>query len=251
MRRWLLLTVVACGCFAPRFPPADPGEREIDGGDGLRGKMYLPKKSPSPAVVVLHGDHGPTPRIDEHARRLRDAGYVVLAVDLYRGEKVDNLLDAHIMDRGLPEDRVKSDLRAAVDLLSSEKEVNKDAIGIIGWDMGGGYALDAARADPRLKAVVTCYGRLTTDPALLKSMDAAVLALMAGKDEGNGPETREAFRDAMKTAGKRLTLHVFDGCDHGFMNPPPKVELNTAEVKANEDAWQRITQFLTAELGAK
>jgi carboxymethylenebutenolidase len=250
MRTLLVGVIVICGCWTPRTESDPSAPRIIDGGsDAFHARVYSPKHTPAPAVVVLHGDHGLTPRIDEHARRLRDAGYVVLAVDLYRGEKIDGLLDAHIMDRGLSQDRVKADLRGAVDLLSARKDVGR--VGVIGWDMGGGYALDAALADPRIKAVVTCYGRLTTDPALLKQMDAAVLALMAGKDEGNGPETREAFRDAMKTAGKRLTLEVFDGCDHGFMNPPPKVGLNAAEVKANERAWARITEFLAAELEAK
>jgi carboxymethylenebutenolidase len=44
--------------------------------------------------------------------------------------------------RGVPEDRAKRDLHAAVEFLKSQPNVKKDRIGAIGWGMGGGYALD-------------------------------------------------------------------------------------------------------------
>jgi carboxymethylenebutenolidase len=201
-----------------------------------------------PAIVVLHGDHGLTDMIEVYAKKLHDAGYVILALDLYRGEKADTILDAHIMDRGLSEERVKADLKGAVDYLASLKEVKKDALGIIGWDMGGGYALDAAIADPRLRAVVTCYGRVTTDAAQLAQMKASVLVIMAGKDEGNPPTTRQTFSEAMKKAGKQLTLEVFDKCDHGFMNPVASAKPTKDDKEALVEAWRHIETFFAARL---
>jgi carboxymethylenebutenolidase len=246
------LLVVVTGC-RPAPGPAGPSENEVTfqsrEGTG-RGVLLVPDaKGPRPAVIVLHGDFGLTDRIRAHARRLAEKGYVVLAVDLYRGEKVDNVLDAHIIDRGLPEERVKADTDGALTLLLERDEVRPSAIGIIGWDMGGGYALDTAIREPRLAACVSCYGRLTTDPALLRKMRAAFLGIYAGKDEGNSPETLASFREAMKEAGKEPpALRVFAKCDHGFMNPPPSARPSAADEKANAEAWESIETFFAEKL---
>jgi carboxymethylenebutenolidase len=245
----LLLALALAGCAARVQPPAEQRVTFPTVEGTGQGKLWAPAApGPHAAVVVLHGDHGLTERIERHAQRLRDAGYVVFAVDLYRGEKIGSLLDAHIMDRGLPEERARADLKGAVDHLVARPDVRKDAVGVIGWDMGGGYALDAALADPRLRAVATCYGRLTTDPALLAKLNGPVLAVMAGKDEGNPPEARDAFREAMRKAGKKLTLEVFQECDHGFMNPAGESKPAAADERAAEEAWKRIEAFFAAEL---
>ena len=192
------------------------------------------------ALIVVHEDHGLTPWVKEQAQEMTKRGYLVLAVDLYRGEVVDNLLDAHIMDRGLPEDRVMRDLKAAVDYLAGRDDVKADAIGILGWDSGGGYALDAAIADPRLQTAVVCYGRLTTDPARLATLHGSVLGIFAGKDEGISPETIEQFRAAMQKADKKLAgVHTYPDSPHGFMHLPRA---------SASDAWDRIYSHLSAEL---
>src|SRR5207244_2629902 len=139
-------------------------------------------EGPFPAVIIVHGDYGLGEQEKQLVRRLAGQGYVALAVDLYRGTVVTELLDAHILDRGLPEAQAFGDLRAAVDYLIGRADVRREAVGVFGWDMGGGYALDAARRDSRLRAVVTCYGRLTTDPALLSGLNASVFGVFAGKD---------------------------------------------------------------------
>jgi carboxymethylenebutenolidase len=214
------------------------------------GWLYRPAaKGPSPAIVVVHGDFGLTEWVKESARRLATAGYVTLAVDLYHGQVVTDVMDAHIMDRGLSEDRVRADLRAAADYLTGRADVRKAALGILGWDTGGGYALDAAVGDPRLRAVVTCCGRLTTDPALLAPLHASVFGLFAGKDEGITPETIAQFRAAMAKAGKRLAgIHVYPECEHGFMDSSAPQATGAKMDPARADAWKKIQDYLATEL---
>ncbi len=176
-------------------------------------------------------------------------GFLTLAVDLYRGEIVTDLMDAHIMERGLPEDRVFTDLKSAVDYLEGRPDVRRDSIGIIGWDMGGGYALDAAIRDPRLRAVAVCYGRLTTDANVLATLRAPVLGIFAGHDEGIPPETIEHFRTAMQGAGKRIAeIQVYPTCEQGFMEPSNEAAHDERSGKSIEDAWNRIDTFFAAEL---
>jgi carboxymethylenebutenolidase len=258
MRRLLvpaLCLTLLVGCARPAAGPAAPAPAAEDvsypaGHDTVRAVLHRPAgPGPFPALVVLHGDFGLTDGVREQAERLAALGYVTLAPDLYRGERPKDLLDAHIMDRGVPEDRVQADLKAAVVYLTGRTDVRKDALGVIGWDSGGGYALDAAIHDPRLKAVVVCYGRLTTDPALLAPLKAPVLGLFAGKDEGITPETIESFRRAMTKAGKRIAdLHVYPDCGPGFMNPKPSQNDVPGPPEAVADAWSRVENFLNAEL---
>ena len=222
-------------------PPAKEEEIRLN-ADGGRGVLYRPVgPGPFPALLLIHGDHGLDEWTREQAKMLAERGYVVLAVDLYRGEKVSDDLDAHVMERCLPDERVLADLKAAVDYLDEHDDVRDDAIGVIGWDIGGGYALDAAIHDDRLAAVVVCYGRLTTDPDLLAPLQASVLGIFGGKDAGIPPETIDQFRNAMQKAGKELSdIHVYPSCGHGFME--------TAD-PATEDAWKKITAYLDEELG--
>jgi carboxymethylenebutenolidase len=215
-------------------------------GSGLLYRQAGP--GPFPALVVVHNDAGLTERIRSNAQRLADQGHVVLAVDLYRGAKVqDDVEAAHVMDRAMPEERTLGDLRAAVSYLAGLADVRPEAIGIVGFGSGGGYALDAAVADGRLRAVVTCYGRLRTTPEGLKGLRAPVLGVFAGKDDGTPQETIDAFQQALAEAGKpRAEEHVYARHDHGFLDQGAPAEGDAGEDV--EDAWKRIEAFLRKEL---
>jgi carboxymethylenebutenolidase len=254
----LLVCALLAGCSS-RTEPARPDEREpvsletvkFASGDGkATGALARAKPSaPCRALVLVHGDYGLTEPVRAQASRLARRGYVCLAVDLYRGQKVEKLIDAHIMDRGLPEGRALADIRGAVSYLQSHPEVKAEKVGIIGWDMGGGLALDAALADNRIAAVVTCYGRLPTEAETLKTLKASVLGIYAEKDEGNPPETLAAFRKAMAKAGKRLAgLHVLAGCDQGFMLPAADARPGPRDAEATAEAWRLIDAYLDAEV---
>jgi carboxymethylenebutenolidase len=223
---------------------------ELVGKHGAQGVVFHPAVSEAsvPGVVLVHGDYGLTENEATHARRLAEAGYAVVAIDLYRGEAVSDVMDAHIIERGLPLERVLADLKSAANALAALPGVRPEGMGIVGWDIGGGYALDAALHDPRVRAAVMCYGRVITDPALLAPLRAPVLGLLAEKDEGITSATIEQFRKAMQQAGKRLEIHVYPGCRHGFLNPGAADQPLAAEKEANRDAWRRILGFLDAEL---
>jgi carboxymethylenebutenolidase len=251
----LLLILTGCTARPEPIPAPDigPTARTVSypaGKDRVKGVLQLPAgKGPFPAVVVVHGDFGLTAWVKDQARRLADRGYAALAVDLYRGEMPADLMDAHIMDRGLPDEQVLADLKAALDYLAGRADVRRGGVGIIGWDMGGGYALDAALHDRRLRAVVTCYGRLTTDPQLLAPLRASVLGIFAAKDQGIPPETIRRFRTAMRQAGKRVAgLHVYPGCGHGFMTPKGRAAPDPAVARAAADAWDKVETYLAEEL---
>src|SRR5579871_2307966 len=134
------------------------------GDETVKGVLYVPEgKGPFPALVAIHEWYGLNDWVKEQASKLADQGYVVLAIDLYRGKVATTPDQAHEIMRGVPEDRAKRDLHAAFEFLASQSNVKKDRIGAIGWCMGGGYALDVALQEPTLAADVINYGHLATD----------------------------------------------------------------------------------------
>src|SRR5262245_35251585 len=115
----LLLPLAGCReevCKTGSSPDTNAPERNTFASDDSQGQGLLPVPMvpaqpgvrrqggpiagpPFPAVVLVHGDYGLDGAVRQHTERLAAEGYVCLAVDLYRGEKIDKLIDAHILDR--------------------------------------------------------------------------------------------------------------------------------------------------------
>jgi len=144
---------------------------------------------------------------------------VALAIDLYRGQVATTPDEAHQIMRGVPEDRANRDLLAATAYLRSLKTVNSKRVGAIGWCMGGGYALDLAVADPKLKVAVINYGHLASDKTTLKKIHASILGIFGGQDKGISVPDVHRFETDMKALDKKVDIHIFPDAGHGFENP--------------------------------
>jgi carboxymethylenebutenolidase len=197
---------------------------------------------------VFHEWWGLNDWVKEQASDFASHGYVVLAVDLYRGQVATDTDTAHQLMRGLPQDRGIRDLKAAETYLSSRKDVDPHRIGAIGWCMGGGYALDFAVADPNLKAVVANYGPPPTDPDSLKQIRAAILGNYGGLDKGILPADVESFGAEMKKLGKSADLKIYPDAGHAFENPNNKAGYRPQDTA---DAKSRYLRFFARELGGK
>jgi len=216
------------------------------GGETVQGMLYTPPgKGPFPAIMVIHEYWGLNEWVKEQASKLSDQGYVALAVDLYRGEVADNPELAHELMRGLPEDRAKRDLHAAFEFLQTQSKVKKDRIGSIGWCMGGGYSLEVALQEPTLAADLIHYGHLATDTEALKKINAAILGIFGGKDQGIPPESVKKFEATLKQLGKRVEIKIYPDAGHGFENPNNKAGYRPDDAA---DAWKRTITFLADTL---
>ena len=184
----------------------------------------------------------------DQARALAKEGYVALAVDLYRGKVTNNQEEAHQLMSGLPEDRAVRDLKGAHAYLQSRADVRKDRIGVIGWCMGGKYALELATLEPGLKAVVAYYGAPPTDPAAIARIKAPILGNYGADDKGPSPEQVKAFEAAAKQAGKSVDAKFYAGAGHAFANPNNPWKGYRED--AAKDAWARTTAFFAKHLKA-
>ena len=216
------------------------------GDETVQGVLYTPSgKGPFPALVVIHELWGLNDWVKEQASKLADQGYVSLAVDLYRGKVATTPDMAHEIMRGVPEDRAKRDLHAAVEFLKSQPNVKKDRIGAIGWCMGGGYSLDVALQEPDLAAAVINYGHLANDPEALKKINAAILGIFGGQDRGITPDDVHKFEQQLKQLGKKVEIKIYDDAGHAFENPNNKDGYRAADAA---DAWKRTVDFLARTL---
>jgi len=216
------------------------------GDETVQAVLYTPPgKGPFPAIVVIHEWWGLNDWVKEQASKLADQGYEALAIDLYRGKVATTPDVAHEIMRGVPEDRAKRDLHAAVEFLKSQPNVKKDRIGSIGWCMGGGYSLDIALQEPDLAATVINYGHLATDAEALKKINAPILGLFGAQDHGITPDDVKKFGAAMDQLGKKIDVTIYPDAGHGFENPNNKDGYRAADAA---DAWQRTVDFLAKTL---
>ena len=212
------------------------------------GQGYLATPSGAgkhPAIIVIQEWWGLNDWVKDQAKRFADQGYVALAPDLYRGKVASSADEAHELMRGLPDDRAMADMKGAFNYLAARKDVDAKHIGVIGWCMGGGYALMLATAEPRLAAGVINYGHLMTDPKTIKSIKVPLLGNFGADDRGIPAADVNAFEASLKKAGKSADFKVYPGAGHAFMNPNNKGGYVEG---AAADAWKRIDRFFARRL---
>ncbi len=232
-----LLTCAAASAGMVHFP-SSPGEGS--------GYLALPSGAGKhPAILVIHEWWGLNDWIRQQTDRFARQGYVAVAPDLYRGKSTSDPEVAHELSRGLPQDRAIADLEGAFRYLAARKDVDPSRIGVIGWCMGGGFALDFTLAEPRIAATVMNYGHLVTSPESIAKIHAPLLGNFGAEDRGIPKADVLVFSNALKAAGKTADIKIYEGAGHAFMNPNNK----TGYVKsAAEDAWSRIDAFLARVL---
>jgi carboxymethylenebutenolidase len=244
MKRILLAALILASALA--FAADSKPVSYKSGDETVQGVLYTPAgKGPFPAIVVIHEWWGLNDWVKDQASKLADQGYVALAIDLYRGKVATTPEMAHEIMRGVPEDRAKRDLHAAVEFLSAQSNVKKDRIGSIGWCMGGGYSLDVALQEPTLAATVINYGHLATDTEALKKINAPILGSFGGQDHGIPPEDVKKFEQALKQLNKKVDIKIYADAGHAFENSNNKDGYRADDAA---DAWQRTVKFLAETL---
>lgn len=123
-------------------------------GITLTGDLYIPKEIPNNEKLPAIAISGPFGAVKEqasglYAQSLAERGFVTLAFDpSYTGESSGE-------PRNIASPDINTeDFSAAVDFLSNHPTVNPDRIGILGICGFGGFAVNAAAIDTRIKATV-------------------------------------------------------------------------------------------------
>ncbi len=227
------------------------GEHVEFPSNGTTGGGYLavPSSGSGPGVVVVQEWWGLVPHIESVADRLAGAGFVALAPDLYHGTKVavTEPDEAGKQMMALKLDQAAKDLSGAVDEL--RRRSSTDAVGVIGFCMGGGLAMMLATQRPdTVKACVSFYGAIPWPDAQpdYSRLGCPVLVHVADGDEWFSPDTAKALEQQLAQLGKQARFHVYADAEHAFFNDERLEVYNPA---AAELAWERTLDFLRSQLG--
>jgi len=245
----ILASAAAAGATLPHSEYVGKGHmiKTTQDGQPLMGYLSPPKGDGThPGIVVIQEWWGLNDWVKQQADSLAAHGYIAFAPDLYKGKVAYDEATAHQLMSGLVEDEAMATLRAAADFLRSRQDVRANAIGVIGWCLGGRYAIRLAAADPGIRACVAYYGAPITDPNAIRGIQAAMLGNFGAEDQGPSPDQVKQFEAALRKAGKKVDFKIYPGAGHAFANENnPWGGYRPAAAK---DAWSRTLTFLNKEL---
>ena len=226
-------------------------KREGEPGAGL---LALPASAePAPVVILLAAIAGINEYIERVAGSLAAAGYVCYAPDYYvREGGPPDLSSRPAIKAGvaaLPDPRVREDLRLAIAELGEQDYALQDSIGLLGFCIGGTYALFAAVDHPQLACSIDFYGMLRYSEL---TENKPVSPLDAVKDAACPVLAHYGDRDYLVPVGDVTTLadelaehpaevFLYPGAGHAFhedFRPGVYGPVAAAE------AWQRSLLYL-------
>jgi carboxymethylenebutenolidase len=222
----------------------------------LKGVIAVPEgKGPWPAVVMVHEIFGIDDAMRAQITRMAQAGYAVLMPDLFSRGGARKCLTATFKALTNGQGQAFTDVEAAKTLLLARPDTTKK-IGVIGFCMGGGFALLLASRGYDASAVN--YGMMP------KNVDDALEG--ACPIVGNFGAKDKQLAGATKTLQQVLTkkeiahdIKEYPDAGHAFMNPHQaggpvfgtllRITGAKPNPEAATDAWQRIEKFFGEHLG--
>jgi dienelactone hydrolase len=208
-----------------------------------------------PGVLLAHDWMGVTDHQKLQVAKLAALGYVALAADVYgKGVRPADAQSAGATAGALYKDRglMRSRMRAALDWLAAQPQVDATHLAVTGYCFGGACALELARSGAPLRAVVTFHGTLATPtPQDAKNIKAKVLVLHGADDPYVKQEDVKAFMDEMRAAGVDWQVVQYSGAVHSFTDPRAGTDNNKGaayNAAADRRSWRAMSDFLEETL---
>jgi len=217
-----------------------PDLESIPAPDGtVHAHVRIPDGATS-GVVVLHAWWGLNQDAISYADRLADAGFAIVAPDMFRGQVATDVEEAERLSQ--EGDQVADGVAlAAVDHLAGR--LGPDApLAVLGFSFGAGYAIWAPSERDRLVASVVYYGAYAGE--FLKRSTAALLGHFAEEDPFTSDDEIRDLEDGFRAAGRRATVHRYPGTGHWFAEP----SRDAYRKEAAELAFSRTVEFLRGAL---
>ena len=220
-------------------------------GHAMRGYHVRPAgvTRALPAVMVIHENRGLNAHTRDVARRMALDGFDVLAPDFLSpvggtptaGEGTESAEDrARKMIGALDRPATVADAVATLAWMTAQKGTTGKG-GAVGFCWGGGMVNALAiAAGAGLKAGVAYYGPVPQDLSQVEKIKAAMLLHYAGLDTRINAGIA-GYEAALKAAGVRFEIHMYEGVNHAFNNDTSTERYNQA---AAELAWGRTVKWL-------
>jgi carboxymethylenebutenolidase len=223
------------------------GHLAVPGGPGT-----VPPPERWPGVVVIHEALGLTESIRRQTDRLASQGYLAFAPDLYGGKSWVRCLRGAIQQLRAKSGPAFTAIEGARAWLASRPDCS-GATGVIGFCMGGGFALLCAPRDG-FAAVSTNYGPVPADAEVSLEGACPIVGSFGARDP-MGTQHPERLEQALTSLGVPHDIKVYPEAGHRFMHKsrPALTPLANAthmgyREDAAEDSWRRIFAFFDDHL---
>ena len=193
-----------------------------------------------PGLIVIQEFWGVNDHIKDITQRLANEGFIALAVDLYDDRIAATAQEAMQMLQSLDQKAALDKLQKGVEQLKADSQVDAGKVGVIGFCMGGSWALNLAAANSDIKVAVPFYGRVPPDTTLQK-ISVPVLCVYAGQDNHIPVSEPNRVVEALKKKGVPVELKVYADAQHAFMNDTRKEVYSPNDA---HDAFARAVTFL-------
>jgi len=227
---------------------------EADDGNRFATFAATPDEPSGAGIVILPDVRGLYRFYEELTLRFAERGHAAIAFDFFgrtagaekRGDDFEYM--PHVQQTTA--DGVQADVAAVVARLRAS---GAKAIFTVGFCFGGRNSWLAAAGGHGLAGAIGFYGRPgpgrdgspgPTERAA--ELEAPILALMGGADQGIPAEDVQAFERALDEAGVEHEIATYDGAPHSFFDR--KFE---EFADASADAWDRTLAFIERHAGSK
>ncbi len=223
----------------PYFKSKMPKEHQVD------SLLFWPQQAGVyPGLVLLHDWWGLTSQMKDLGARLACEGYMVIIPNLYGrlGGMVtaNDDVAAALLERQ-NDDQVITDINSCCEYLNTRTMAKKNIHGVVGYGMGGTYALRFACHRKRLRAAVSYYGKMITPHDAMKDLFSPVLYHQAGKSAWATPDDVEQLRKTSAAYTKRVDIQCYPTASHAFCN---EMKPSAYDAESTSLAWERTVTFL-------
>ena len=221
-------------------------EFPVEGGRTVSAYEARPSGAgTNPGIIVVQEWWGLNEHIKDVTRRLAAEGFVALAPDLYGGKVTADPAQASSWMAALDREEAMRILLAALRFLQEKEPTYAEHMGVIGFCMGGSYALLLACRTAALKAAVPFYGDHPDPIEQVKNIRCPVLFIAGGKDPWINPAKVQKLKEAFQQYGVHGEVRVYPDADHAFFNDTRHDVYNPA---AAQDAWTRALGLFSRTL---
>jgi carboxymethylenebutenolidase len=227
-----------------------------DGNGDVPGFLVVPAGAgPWPGVVMVHEAFGIEENMIHQAEHLASRGYLVLMPDLYSRGGMRKCLGATFRALSNGEGQAFRDVEAAQKMLSGRKDCT-GKMGVIGFCMGGGFALQLAQRG--YDAAAVNYGMMPKDLDAVLEGACPIVGSYGAKDK-TLKRAAAKMELALTKHGIAHDIKEYPAANHAFMNPGPagpkilrplmqKVAGFRPRPDDAADAWSRIDAFFAEHL---